>query len=214
MKTRQQMNELGYLPDPAPAVMYFLTSRLERQRNCGHAEADSAQDFGGSVEGSGRQRQGTGEELMGKEAATPSRTWQLLSQARPEMILFLAVTARQQSGRAEDQEFLYQVAAGAAENSAAGDDGVADHAAVAGISEDCARCFPAAAGWQAAFADGDSEIFKPLAPPPPPPPPPPPAKRGRAAKGGCRGALLSAAAAARAAKKREARPCTCASRSS
>ena len=28
MKTRQQMNELGYAPDPAPAVMYFLTARL------------------------------------------------------------------------------------------------------------------------------------------------------------------------------------------
>jgi tRNA nucleotidyltransferase/poly(A) polymerase len=28
LKTRQQMNELGYAPDPAPAVMYFLTERL------------------------------------------------------------------------------------------------------------------------------------------------------------------------------------------
>src|SRR5689334_14281075 len=28
LKTRQQMNELGYAPDPASAVMYFLTSRL------------------------------------------------------------------------------------------------------------------------------------------------------------------------------------------
>jgi hypothetical protein len=35
--------------------------------------------------------------LMGKEAATPSRTWNLLSSARPEMVLFLAVTARHQS---------------------------------------------------------------------------------------------------------------------
>ena len=35
--------------------------------------------------------------LSGKEAATPSRTWKLLSEARPEMILFLAVTARQQA---------------------------------------------------------------------------------------------------------------------
>ncbi len=35
--------------------------------------------------------------LMGKEAATPSRTWNLLSSARPEMVLFLAVTAKQQS---------------------------------------------------------------------------------------------------------------------
>src|SRR6266404_8842094 len=28
MKTRQQMNELGYSPDPASAVMHFLTARL------------------------------------------------------------------------------------------------------------------------------------------------------------------------------------------
>src|ERR1700693_3222816 len=35
--------------------------------------------------------------LMGKEAATPSRTWNLLSSARPEMVLFLAVTAKNQS---------------------------------------------------------------------------------------------------------------------
>src|ERR1700736_5663140 len=28
LKTRQQMNDLGYAPDPAPAVMYFLTARL------------------------------------------------------------------------------------------------------------------------------------------------------------------------------------------
>src|SRR5437016_11195594 len=28
MKTRQQMSEFGYNPDPAPAVLYFLTARL------------------------------------------------------------------------------------------------------------------------------------------------------------------------------------------
>ena len=28
MKSRQQMNELGYSPDASAAVMYFLTSRL------------------------------------------------------------------------------------------------------------------------------------------------------------------------------------------
>src|SRR5919206_847055 len=28
MKTRQQMNDFGYSPDPAPAVLYFLTARL------------------------------------------------------------------------------------------------------------------------------------------------------------------------------------------
>src|SRR5947209_4633315 len=28
MKTRQQMNDLGYAPDPSPAVLHFLTARL------------------------------------------------------------------------------------------------------------------------------------------------------------------------------------------
>jgi hypothetical protein len=28
MKTRQQMNELGYTPEVAPAVLHFLTERL------------------------------------------------------------------------------------------------------------------------------------------------------------------------------------------
>jgi len=32
MKTRQQMNDFGYSPDPAPAVLYFLTARLNEDR--------------------------------------------------------------------------------------------------------------------------------------------------------------------------------------
>src|SRR5256884_9804740 len=40
---------------------------------------------------------GLAKRLTSKEAATPSRTWKLLSEARPEMTLFLAVTARQQA---------------------------------------------------------------------------------------------------------------------
>src|SRR5579864_1488942 len=43
---------------------------------------------------------------MGKEAATPSRTWHLLSSARPEMVLFLAVTAKQQSVEQKIKNYL------------------------------------------------------------------------------------------------------------
>ena len=39
------------------------------------------------------------------------------------------------------------------EAAASGNDGTADHAAVAGLSEDCRRSFHVAAGWQAAVAD-------------------------------------------------------------
>jgi len=44
--------------------------------------------------------------LMGKEAATPSRTWQLLSSSRPEMVLFLAVTAKQQAVEQKIKNYL------------------------------------------------------------------------------------------------------------
>ena len=76
------------------------------------------------------------------------------------MVLFLAVTAKQQTVDAEDQELPDQVAAGAAAHSASGDDGTADHAAVAGVSEDCARCVHAVAGRKTAFANGDFEVLE------------------------------------------------------
>src|SRR5580692_4156508 len=50
------------------------------------------------------------------------------------------------------------MAAGAAEASAARDDGAAHYAANAGVSQDCSRCIHAIAGREAALADGDSEI--------------------------------------------------------
>ena len=97
IKTRQQMNELGYLPDPAPAVMYFLTSRLGdkdiaelRKRIPRKTLVESWKDLGDHAKELDKK-------LTGKDAATPSRTWKLLSEARPEMILFLAVTSRKQA---------------------------------------------------------------------------------------------------------------------
>src|SRR4029077_18225150 len=61
-------------------------------------------------------------------------------------------------GGAEDQKFLYEVAPGAAEDSVAGDDGTAYHAADGDVSEDRERCVLAVVGWQTAFADGDAEV--------------------------------------------------------
>jgi tRNA nucleotidyltransferase/poly(A) polymerase len=97
IKTRQQMNELGILPDPAPAVMYFLTSRLGdkdvadlRKRIPRKTLVEAWKDLEDHAKELDKK-------LTGKEAATPSRTWKLLSEARPEMILFLAVTARKQA---------------------------------------------------------------------------------------------------------------------
>ena len=97
LKTRQQMTELGYAPDPAPAVMYFLTARLADKDIADMRKQIPRKDLVEAWRDLEDHAKELAKRLSGKEAATPSRTWKLLSEARPEMILFLAITARQQA---------------------------------------------------------------------------------------------------------------------
>ncbi|MGA9815285.1 MAG: CCA tRNA nucleotidyltransferase, partial [Terriglobales bacterium] len=97
LKTRQQMTELGYAPDPASAVMYFLTARLADKDIADMRKQIPRKDLVESWRDLEDNAKDLAKRLVGKEAATPSRAWKLLSEARPEMILFLAVTARQQA---------------------------------------------------------------------------------------------------------------------
>ena len=97
LKTRQQMNELGYAPDPAPAVMYFLTARLGDKDIADMRKQIPRKDLVEAWRDLEDHAKELAKRLVGKEAATPSRAWKLLSEARPEMILFLALTARQQA---------------------------------------------------------------------------------------------------------------------
>jgi tRNA nucleotidyltransferase (CCA-adding enzyme) len=97
MKTRQQMNELGYAPDPAPAVLHFLTARLSEKEAADIRKTIPRRDLAEAWRDLEDNAKDLAKRLTGKEAATPSRTWRLLSNARPEMVLFLAITARQQA---------------------------------------------------------------------------------------------------------------------
>jgi len=97
LKTRQQMNELGYTPDPASAVLYFLTARLGDKTISDIQKSIRRKDLVEAWRDLENNAKGLAKRLTGKEAATPSRTWKLLSEARPEMTLFLAVTANQQA---------------------------------------------------------------------------------------------------------------------
>src|SRR5262252_1859772 len=90
MKTRQQMNELGYTPDVAAAVLYFLTSRLGDRDISDLRKAIPRKDLVEAWKDLEDNAKDLAKRLSGKEAATPSRTWKLLSESRPEMILFLA----------------------------------------------------------------------------------------------------------------------------
>jgi hypothetical protein len=201
MKTRQQMTEFGLNPDPAPAVMYFLTARLTDKEISDLQKMIPRRDVVEAWRDLEDNAKELAKRLTGKEAATPSRTWKLLSESRPEMILFLEGTAKQQAVVQKIRNFLgrwrqVQQKLPLPE--------MAELHITPQLPE-----YPKIA--QDAFMlllDGKlrsrTEILKflkPLAPPPPPPPPPP--KRGRAAKAAAAGANQPTAAAAQAAGKKK-----------
>ncbi|MGO9865688.1 MAG: CCA tRNA nucleotidyltransferase [Terriglobales bacterium] len=182
MKTRQQMNELGYAPEVAPSVLYFITDRMGEKDISDLRRAIPRKDLVESWKDLEDNAHTLAKRLTGKEAATPSRTWQLLSSARPEMILFLAITARQQAVAQKIKNFLGKWRQ------------VQQKIPLPEMTE--LRITPQ----MPEYAKIANDVFlllldgklrsrtetlkhlKPLAPPPPPPPPPPPVKRGKAAK--------------------------------
>ncbi|HSZ60348.1 MAG TPA: hypothetical protein VK828_01040 [Terriglobales bacterium] len=182
MKTRQQMNELGYTPEVAPAVLHFLTERLGDKDISDLRRAIPRKDLVEAWKDLDANAHSLAKRLTGKEAATPARTWQLLSSARPEMILFLAITARQQAVQQKIKNFFTKWRQ------------VKQKIPLPEMTE--LRITPEMPDYPKIANDVfllllDGKLrsrtetlkyLKPLAPPPPPPPPPPPAKRGRGAK--------------------------------
>jgi tRNA nucleotidyltransferase (CCA-adding enzyme) len=181
MKTRQQMNQLGYTPDPSPAVLYFLTSRMGDKDIADMRKAIPRKDLVAAWKDLEDNAKDLAKRLTGKEAATPSRTWKLLSEARPEMVLFLDVTAKQQAVAQKIKNFLGKWRQ------------VQQKLPLLEMTE--LRITPQMPEYPKIAHDvfmllldgklrSRTEIVKFLKPfsPPPPPPPPPPPKRGRAAK--------------------------------
>jgi len=196
VKMRQQMNEFGYAPDPSPAVMHFLTARLQEKEVKDLQKAIPRKGLVEAWKDLEDHAKELAKRLGGKEAATPSRTWTLLQSARPEMILFLAVTARQQGVILKIKNFFGKWRQ------------VQQRVPLLEMTE--LLITPALPQYPKIAHDvflllldgklrSHTEIMKylkPLAPPPPPPPPPPP-KRGRAAKAAAAAAAQAPAAAAK-----------------
>src|SRR5436309_2831158 len=180
LKTRQQMNELGYSPDPAPAVLYFLTARLGEKDIADMRKLILRKDLVEPCRDLEQNAKSLAKRLRSKEAATPSRPGKLLSEPRPEMILFLAVTARQQAVVQKIRNFFTKWRQ------------LQQKIPLPEMTE--LRITPQLPEYPKIAQDvfmllldgklrSRTEILrflKPLAPPPPPPPPPP--RRGRGAK--------------------------------
>lgn len=198
MKTRQQMNELGYWPDPAPAVLYFLTSRLGDKDIADMRKRIPRKDLVAAWKDLEDNAKDLAKRLTGKEAATPSRTWKLLSEARQEMVLFLAVTAKQQTVAQKIKNFFTKWRQVQQKIPLPEMTELHITPQLPAYSKIAHDVFMLLLDGKLRSRTETLKFLKPLAPPPPPPPPPPP-KRGRAAKAAV---ATAQALAAQAGKKK------------
>ena len=180
MKTRQQMNELGYSPDPSPAVMYFLTSRLGERDVADMRKLIPRKDLVEAWRDLEDNAKELAKRLAGKEAATPSRTWKLLSETRPEMVLFLAVTARQQTVAQKIKSFLTKWRQVQQKIPLPEMTELLITPQMPGYAKIAHDVFMLLLDGKLRSRTETLRFLKPLAPPPPPPPPAP--RRGRGAK--------------------------------
>ena len=180
MKTRQQMIDLGYAPDPAPAVIEFLTARLNDKETSEVRKAIPRRDFAEAWRDLEDNAKELAKRLTGKEAATPSRTWKLLSSARQEMVLYLAVTARQQAVQQKIKNFFTKWRQVQQKIPLPEMTELLITPQLPEYPKIADEVFMLLLDGKLRSRNETLKFLKPLAPPPPPPPPPP--RRGRGAK--------------------------------
>jgi tRNA nucleotidyltransferase (CCA-adding enzyme) len=180
MKTRQQMVDLGYTVDPSPAVMHFLTARLSDKDISDLRRQIPRKDLIESWRDIEDHAKELAKRLTGKEAATPSRTWNLLSSARPEMILFLAVTARHQTVAQKIKNFLTKWRQVQQRIPLPEMTELLITPALPEYPKIARDVFMLLLDGKLRSRTETLKFLKPFAPPPPPPPPPP--RRGRGPK--------------------------------
>jgi tRNA nucleotidyltransferase (CCA-adding enzyme) len=194
MKTRQQMVDLGYTPDAGPAVMYFLTSHFSEKDINEIQKLIPRKDLVEAWRDIEDHAKELAKRLMGKEAATPSRTWQLLSSARPEMVLFLAVTAKQQSVEQKIKNYLTKWRQVQQKIPLPEMTELLITPQLPEYPKLAHDVFMLLLDGKLRSRTETLKYLKPFAPPPPPPPPAP--RRGRAAKAAAEAATAAAVAQA------------------
>jgi tRNA nucleotidyltransferase (CCA-adding enzyme) len=196
MKTRQQMVDLGYTPDAGPAVMYFLTSHFSDKEVADIQRMIPRKDLVEAWRDIEDHAKELAKRLAGKEAATPSRTWQLLESVRPEMILFLAVTTRQQAVEQKIKNYLTKWRQIQQKIPLPEMTELLITPQLPEYPKIAHDVFMLLLDGKLRSRTETLKFLKPFAPPPPPPPPAP--RRGRAAKAAAEAAAAASAAQAAA----------------
>jgi hypothetical protein len=198
------MVDLGYTPDAGPAVMYFLTGHFSDKDIAEIQKMIPRKDLVEAWRDIEDHAKELAKRLSGKEAATPSRTWQLLSSARPEMVLFLAVTAKQQAVEQKIKNYLTKWRQIQQKIPLPEMTELLITPQLPEYPKIAHDVFMLLLDGKLRSRTETLKFLKPFAPPPPPPPPAP--RRGRAAKAAAEAA--AAATAAQNAAKAAAKPAT------
>ncbi len=94
MKVRQQMVNLGYTVDSGPAVMYFITAKMNSTDTHALEQAIPRKSFVQAWKNLEEDSKEFQKKLMAKDIATNSQAWTFLQNSKPETILFTAATTK------------------------------------------------------------------------------------------------------------------------
>ncbi len=180
IKTRQQMMDLGLNPDAAPAVMHFITRKMAGPDVAQLQKMIPRKGFVGDWRNLEAEARELSKKLSGKEAATPSQTWKLLSDSLADTVLYLESTGKQKAVTQKIRNYLGKWRQMKSRLPL-------PEMAELRITTDLPEYPKLAEEIFLMLLDGklstQAEVIKFLTPySPPEPPPPPPARRGRARK--------------------------------
>jgi hypothetical protein len=161
-------------------VLEFLTARLSDKETSDIRKAIPRRDLAEAWRDLEDNAKELAKRLSGKEAATPSRTWKLLSSARQEMVLYLAVTARQQAVAQKLKNFFTKWRQVQQKIPLPEMTELLIMPQLPEYPKIAEEVFMLLLDGKLRSRTEILKFLKPLAPPPPPPPPPP--RRGRGAK--------------------------------
>ena len=106
LKIRQQLADAGYTMDAGPAVMHFLTAKMNGSDLAHLQAAIPRKAFVTMWKELEHDAKAFTKELLGKNGVLPSQAWKMLSGAKPESILFTAATTKQSEAAKKIADFL------------------------------------------------------------------------------------------------------------
>jgi tRNA nucleotidyltransferase/poly(A) polymerase len=195
LRVKQQLWEIGVEADAAPAVLYFLTRKLNDKDVADMQKRMPIRSLVENWKSLEDDAKELSKRLSGKESATPSMTWKLLQSAKPEDLLFLAATVKQQNVAEKIKNYFGKWRQVMQKFPLPEMTELLITPSMPNYKQIVDEAFLMMLDGKLRTHTEIMKHFKPLAPPPPPPPPPP--KRGR----GAAKAEAAAAGATAAAKK-------------